>query len=79
MKGENIYEFDLKGFFDNIDLIYNNQAMIRAGFPPEIAKYLTDLNRSIVKLTSKDLIDESEHRKVIYNSDGSLNPNLTEE
>jgi hypothetical protein len=50
--------------------------MIESGIPNEISKYLMDLNKSIVKLGKEDLLDESDNRKVIYNNDGSLNPNF---
>jgi hypothetical protein len=73
-----IYEFDLKGFFDNVDLKYNKKVLVEEGFPEEIADYLYRMNRSIVTLgpESSDEMDESQSRKVIYNSDGTLNKNM---
>lgn len=73
---KNVYEFDLTGFFDHVDIQYNYKTLKKQGVPEEIAVYLKTLNQSIVKLASEDLMDESGHRKVIYNSDGSKNPNL---
>lgn len=51
LKEKNAYEFDLTSFFDKVDLNYNKEAMIRSGIPAGISEYLTELNRSIVKLT----------------------------
>ena len=65
LKEPNVYEFDLKGFFDNVDLSYNQQEMLVSGIPESISEYLTTLNKSIVKLKEEDEVDESEHRMVI--------------
>jgi len=75
-----IKDFDIKGFFDNVDLNYNRKRMQEIGIPEEISEYLYRLNKSIVKLNrpeNKDELDESRDRKVIWNSDGGVNPNLS--
>lgn len=52
--------------------------MIESGIPQEISEYLIQVNRSIVKLRDEDLLDEP-HRHVLFNPDGSINPNLPKE
>lgn len=54
---------------------YLKDKLLESGIPQDISEYLTVLNRSLVKLRSKDEIPEP-HRNVIFNSDGSPNPNL---
>jgi len=76
---ENIYEFDLKGFFDNVDLMYTKKRMIEMGIPEGISEYVYKMQRSIVELEEKDEVDESQHRKVIFDTDGTINQNLTQE
>jgi hypothetical protein len=49
--------------------------MKSTGIPDTISDLLTLQNRSIVKLTDHDEIEEP-HRKVIFNCDGNVNPNL---
>jgi len=48
----------------------------RMGVTKEVVQILEKVNRSLVKLTPKDEMDESDHRMVILNSDNSLNKNL---
>lgn len=52
--------------------------MIEIGIPKNVSDYLTALNRSLVKLREEDLIEEP-HRKVLFNSEGSINKNLPSE
>ena len=74
-------EFDLRGFFDNVDLQKNYERLKESGIPNKIATNLYKINRSIVKLKSSnisdDLMDESANRKVIFNTTGLANPNLS--
>lgn len=76
---ENIYEFDLSNFFPNVDLAYNKTQMKKIGIPDHISEYLHILGKSIVTLATIDLVNESNFRKALFNSDGSINPNLKEE
>nr|CAB40817.1 unnamed protein product [Neurospora intermedia] len=75
LDSQNIYEFDLKNFFPSVDLAYLKDKLMESGIPQDISEYLTVLNRSLVVLTSEDKIPEP-HRDVIFNSDGTPNPNL---
>ena len=74
-------EFDLRGFFDNVDLKTNKERLKECRVPEEIANNLYLINRSIVRLkslkVSEDLMDESANRKVIFNTTGEANPNLS--
>lgn len=75
-KESNIYEFDLSKFFDKVNLDYNKGELASRHFPTNVQEFLLKMNQSIVTLTSEDLLDESDNRKIILNSDNSLNPNL---
>lgn len=70
-----IYEFDLKGFFDNVDLGILYEHMQKSGFPEDFSNFMKRLNRSITVLEKEDKIEEVE-RKLHLNTDLSLNPNL---
>jgi len=55
----NIFEFDLKGFFDNVDLSYVNSVLFkRYNYPRNTVDFFRKLNRSIVKLCDKDRLPE---------------------
>lgn len=58
-----------------MDLAYLKDRLMESGIPQDISEYLTVLNRSLVVLTSEDKIPEP-HRDIIFNSDGTPNPNL---
>lgn len=75
---KHIFEFDLKGFFDNVKLNYNRIALMAKGVPEGIASYFEVLNQSIITLTKEDVLDETANRKIVFNSDGSLSQNLSE-
>lgn len=62
-------------FFPNVDLAYLKEKLMESGIPQDISEYLTVLNQSLVVLNNEDLIPEP-HREIIFNSDGSPNPNL---
>jgi len=49
------------------------------GIPEGISEYVYKMQRSIVELEEKDEVDESQHRKVIFDTDGTINQNLTQE
>lgn len=55
---------------------YNKGELASRHFPTNVQEFLLKMNQSIVTLTSEDLLDESDNRKIILNSDNSLNPNL---
>ena len=70
----------MEGFFPGVDLEYNRQVLTEIGLPEEFAQYLKEINQSIVKLsTAGDLVDETSDRKVLLNTDGTLNQNLPKE
>ena len=71
-----IYEFDLKGFFDNVLHSDIAIALQRAGMPKNLINYFNCLNKSIVKLTSEDIIEERD-RFPYLSSTQSVNPNLS--
>lgn len=72
----NIYEFDLDGFFPNVNLLYMKKRMEEMEIPTSISNRLYKINQSIVLLQEEDKVDENLVRKVVYNTDGTLNPNL---
>lgn len=55
----NIYEFDLKGFFDNVDQAYLSRVLEEMGFPPEAIYFLQDLGKSTPKLPEEKKLDET--------------------
>lgn len=74
-KWDYIYEFDLRKFFDNVRLEYIFQRQVKShNYPRSIAAHFRKLNRSIVKLTSKDLISEPE-RHLSFTANLEPNPN----
>jgi hypothetical protein len=71
-----IYEFDLHGFFDEVNLDYIYKEMWqRLGLPKDYCAFLRKMNRSIVRLPEKDMIEEPE-RTLGLTADLKLNPNL---
>jgi len=68
-----IIETDLKGFFDNVRLDVISKEMELLGYPERIAEWFKRLNRSLVKLPSKDLIEEPD-RGVAFTADLKPNP-----
>jgi hypothetical protein len=72
----NIYEFDLKGFFDNVSLINLYNVMWQEySIPRNISSFFLKMNRSLVKLQSIDKQSEPD-RSVAFTADMRLNPNL---
>lgn len=70
-----IYEFDLKGFFDNVELEWLSKRMAEDSTTPvEMVEWFTRLNRSIPILASEDLIPEPD-RKVLHTASYGWNPN----
>ena len=69
-----IYEFDLKGFFDNVDLKFIEKTCVdHFQMPVEQAEWFTKLNRSLVKLCANpedDAVYEAD-RRVVKHADGS--------
>ena len=77
---KNIYEFDLKGFFPNVDISeIGNLLVSELKVPKRVADYLTSINRSVTNLQKEDLLDESNDRKVLLTPSGKANPNLPTE
>lgn len=50
----NIYEFDLKSFFDTINLTYLNQILESIGLPEELLKMIDVMSRSLPKSEQSD-------------------------
>ena len=74
LSAPNIMEFDLKSFFDSVNLAKIQSLLInRYGFPRTEAHWITALNRSIPKLTNEDKIEEPD-RAVAYTHRGLANP-----
>jgi hypothetical protein len=59
IKHANIYETDLKGFFDNVRLYSIDQALEAVGTPVELREWLYYINRSYPKLPKDQKLDES--------------------
>jgi len=63
-----IYEFDLKGFFDNVDLFkINRELKNEYNLPPFAVDFFRQLNRSIVVLRDVDLLPEPDRQWVTGN------------
>lgn len=76
LESRDIFEFDLKGFFDNVDLEHNRKTLWKdCGYPRSVAQWLTDMNKSIPKLKAKDEKEEPD-RKVLRTGIGKANPNI---
>lgn len=61
IQSRDIYEFDLKGFFDNINLDYISAKMIEMGIPYNIVQRLYYINTCAVKVKSPYKLNEFEH------------------
>jgi hypothetical protein len=71
----NVYEFDLKGFFDNVDLMaISHELRDEYKYESEDVNFITALNQSIVKLCNEDRIEEPD-RVLRFNRNGSINEN----
>lgn len=68
----NIYEFDLKGYFDNLNQAFMNQSIKALGVNGDFLDKLKIINRSLVSLTKKDLIVERD-RDIPFAGDGLFN------
>jgi hypothetical protein len=74
-----IYEFDLMGFFDNVDLGFISKALGSAyHLPASEVEFFERLNQSVVIPASEDLLPEPD-RAVLYNSDGGVSPMVRSE
>jgi len=63
MEAPFIYEFDLKGFFDNVDLFkINRELKNEYNLPPFAVDFFRQLNRSIVVLRDIDLLPEPDRQ-----------------
>jgi len=75
LKSPNIYEADYEGFFNNVNHQGLEDSMIDyAGMSYALARFLTRINKSIVRLTKEDKIPEPE-RKIIFDQRGKLTEN----
>lgn len=75
-RSQYIYEFDLKGFFDNVDLSFLAKECERElGMPKETAEWFMQMNQSIVRLSDFDELDETSERRPILTGEGGINPN----
>jgi hypothetical protein len=74
-KFDYVYEFDLKGFFDNVPLETVDLSLKRNyGMNKSFRDRLLALNRSICTLEPVDKIVEND-RLILLNSDGTENVN----
>lgn len=62
MNARYVYECDLKGFFDNVNVTTITDILEKAGTPKRVVYYIENINRNTPKLQDKDLTDESIHR-----------------
>lgn len=75
IKARYIYEFDLKGFFDNVDLKRVRRTLLTTfSCPQGIADFILRLNQSVVKLEDEDQIPEPD-RIIRYLPSGRLTVN----
>lgn len=61
IKAKDIYEFDLKGFFDSINLDYISNELIKDKVPPNIVKLLYYINTCACNVKPPYLLNEFEH------------------
>jgi len=61
IQSRDIYEFDLKNFFDSINLSYINKILKKKGFPEYIINKLYYLNTSYVTIKSDRRLNEFEN------------------
>lgn len=75
---ENIYEFDLESFFPSVDITQNSLILKgKLNIPSKYAEYLSQLNRSITKLSPEgDELPEDRDRRVLLTPTNEPNPNL---
>lgn len=68
IKSKDIYEFDLKGFFDSINLDYISKEMINDGIPHNIVKLFYYINTCACTVKPPYKINEFEHmmKKLIH-------------
>lgn len=70
-----IYEFDLRGFFDNVNIRWLSERLKGDSETPiSMVEWFAKLNRSIPKLLSEDPIPEPD-RSVLHTADWGWNPN----
>jgi hypothetical protein len=62
MKAKYVFECDLKGFFDNVNVTTITDILEKAKVPKRVVYYIENINRNTPKLQDKDLTDESVHR-----------------
>lgn len=75
---KNIYEFDLKGFFDNVRIEKVSRTLHRLGVPRFIVEHIERMNKSAPILTSEELTDENKWK--LRNKYNNLYyPNILEE
>jgi len=59
LSSKHIYEFDLKGFFNNINTNSVTKELLSMEVPKKIVYMIENINQSQVKLTEEDKVDES--------------------
>jgi len=64
-KYDYIYEYDFKNFFGEIKLEYVDNFFMELSMPDHLIRMFNRMNRSLPKLTSEDLIDESKTRRLM--------------
>jgi len=72
-----IYEFDMKGFFDNVDLVLIRKILERQyGISPKFLKLFKNINRFIVLLCETDLIEERDRWQPTFDGSFRYNKNF---
>jgi hypothetical protein len=74
-KYENIYEFDLTGFFDNVDLEYLSDCSQALGIPEAQANWFKELNQKLPKLP-EELLKEEPDTGYFYDNDDQVSTEL---
>jgi len=70
----NIYEYDLKGYFDNLHQHFLMKSLELMGVSKPFRDRLHIINQSIVRLAKEDKIYEPD-RSLLHNADGTLHVN----
>lgn len=60
MKAKNIYEFDIEGFFPNVDISEVTDILEKSGIPKRIVYHIENINRMEPILPQEEKLDETE-------------------
>jgi len=68
-KGSRIYEFDLKSFFNKLDLREVSRTLLEAGLPRSLVAYIERVNSMFPLIREEELQEEEEVKHIKYGSD----------